>query len=216
MSSASPSGIDPSSGREPEDPSGVLPAVPEQAGEVHTSSEVDPEPVTVRVLGGPDQSPPSRFPPPAPPLARAVPTSSLAPTPGDVDDPAGATGCPYPGLAGFDAASERWFFGRERMVTDLVVQVRTRLTEGGPLVLVGASGSGKSSLLRAGLLPVLARGAVPGSDTWPQVLMTPGEHPVRSLLDQIAAAGIAGRCRTPRSRSGSPRPSCPTPARPAW
>lgn len=112
------------------------------------------------------------------------------PAPGALDDPTGTAVCPYPGLAGFDAASERWFFGRERMVTDLVVRVGVRLSEGGPLVLVGASGSGKSSLLRAGLLPVLARGVVPGSGSWPQVLMTPGEHPLRSLIDQTAAAGI--------------------------
>ncbi|WP_256789958.1 WD40 repeat domain-containing protein [Frankia sp. AvcI1] len=199
MSSATPSGPDRSSGEESGQARGVvpavpaIPAVPAQPGETRGSAPVDPEPVPTRVLDGPAASPPPpRVVPPVPPPGRAGPDSSREPpAPGGIDDPAGGTGCPYPGLAGFDAASERWFFGRERMVIDLVVQVRTRLTAGGPLVLVGASGSGKSSLLRAGLLPVLARGAVPGSDTWPQVLMTPGEHPVRSLLDQIAGVGIA-------------------------
>ncbi len=102
------------------------------------------------------------------------------------DGQPGPGGCPYPGLSGFDAASERWFFGRERMVTELVARVAGRLRDGGPLVLVGASGSGKSSLLRAGLLPALARGEVSG----PQVLITPGERPLARLLDGLAAAGV--------------------------
>ncbi|CAI7977292.1 WD_REPEATS_REGION domain-containing protein [Frankia sp. Hr75.2] len=104
--------------------------------------------------------------------------------------PAGAysTACPYPGLRGFDESSEQWFFGRERMVADLVARVSSEASRVGPLVLVGASGSGKSSLLRAGLLPALARGALPGSRGWPRLVMTPGEHPLEALVQRVVEA----------------------------
>ena len=81
--------------------------------------------------------------------------------------------CPYKGLAAFDAADAEYFFGRERLVAELV----TRLVGSSFLALVGASGSGKSSALRAGLLPSLAGGVLPGSGGWRQVVMRPGEHP---------------------------------------
>ena len=58
---------------------------------------------------------------------------------------------------------------------------------GAPLVgVVGPSGSGKSSLVRAGLRPALAAGILPGSDAWPQVLLRPGEHPLRALREAQA------------------------------
>ncbi len=99
--------------------------------------------------------------------------------------------CPYPGLASFDAGSARWFFGRERAVTELLRRVDARLSGAGPLVVVGASGAGKSSLLRAGLLPALARGEIPGAETWPQILMTPTDHPLRELAARLGkAAGM--------------------------
>ena len=59
--------------------------------------------------------------------------------------------------------------------------------------MLGPSGSGKSSLLRAGLLPAIAGGALParGSWAWPRVLITPGRRPLRELAAQIASlAGI--------------------------
>ena len=59
--------------------------------------------------------------------------------------------CPFKGLAPFEAADEEFFFGRERLVDELV----GRLQDEPLLAIVGASGSGKSSLLRAGLLPAL-------------------------------------------------------------
>ena len=61
--------------------------------------------------------------------------------------------CPFKGLAPFEAADEEFFFGRERLVDELV----GRLQDASLLAIVGASGSGKSSLLRAGLLPALGR-----------------------------------------------------------
>src|SRR4029079_8231127 len=94
------------------------------------------------------------------------------------DDPADAAGplvCPFKGLASFDVADAPYFFGRERLVAELVPRL-----VGGPLLgSVGPSGSGRSSLLRAGLLPALSAGVLPGSADWQQVLIRPGEHPGR-------------------------------------
>jgi hypothetical protein len=81
--------------------------------------------------------------------------------------------CPYKGLATFDAADAEYFFGRERLVAELVARLA-----GAPLLaIVGPSGSGKSSVLRAGLLPALAGGVLPGSNGWIQALIRPGEQP---------------------------------------
>lgn len=59
--------------------------------------------------------------------------------------------CPFKGLAPFESVDAEFFFGRERLVDELL----GRLEDAPFLALVGASGSGKSSLLRAGLLPAL-------------------------------------------------------------
>jgi DNA-binding SARP family transcriptional activator/WD40 repeat protein len=85
--------------------------------------------------------------------------------------------CPFKGLASFDVADARYFFGRERLVAELVARA-----VGAPLLgVVGPSGSGKSSVVKAGLLSALADGVLPGSEEWPQVLIRPGEHPTREL-----------------------------------
>ena len=85
--------------------------------------------------------------------------------------------CPFKGLASFDFDDAEYFFGRERLVAALVARI-----VGAPLLaIVGTSGSGKSSLLRAGLLPALAAGVLPGSARWARVLIRPGEHPAHEL-----------------------------------
>ncbi|MDQ1023873.1 ABC-type cobalamin/Fe3+-siderophores transport system ATPase subunit [Streptomyces umbrinus] len=70
----------------------------------------------------------------------------------------------------------------------------------GPLFVLGPSGSGKSSLLRAGLLPALASGAVPvpGSRTWPHVLLTPSATPLRSLATALSAVTGSSQENWPR------------------
>ena len=61
---------------------------------------------------------------------------------------------------------------------------------GAPLLgVVGPSGSGKSSALRAGLLAALATGVLPGSERWPVALLRPGEHPLAALEEAIAEGG---------------------------
>jgi len=110
-----------------------------------------------------------------------------APPTRDTDTP-GSDVCPYPGLAPFRTEDAQWFFGRERVTTELVGRLAARLEQARPLVLVGASGSGKSSLLRAGLLPALSAGTllVPGSRTWPRLLFTPTADPVGELAALVA------------------------------
>jgi len=112
-------------------------------------------------------------------------------------------GCPYPGLAPFTVEQAAWFFGRDRLTAILVSRLDACLAEGGPVMVVAASGAGKSSLLRAGLLPKAAAGALTpaGSRHWPQVVFTPGAHPLRQ-----AAAALAAACP-----NGSEVPAGPDP-----
>ncbi|MEV5170713.1 WD40 repeat domain-containing protein [Streptomyces flaveolus] len=68
--------------------------------------------------------------------------------------------CPYRGLAPYRREDARWFFGRERSTKALVAQLRAAERSGGLVMLVGASGAGKSSLLNAGLVPAVRGGAL--------------------------------------------------------
>ena len=119
-------------------------------------------------------------------LVALLPTPE-SPAPVEDDrEPIGAEVCPYPGLAAFGPDQARWFFGRDRLTAYLISQLDDRLTGGGPLAVVAPSGAGKSSLLAAGLIPALARGALPGSRTWPVVATTPGAHPLATLAVRVA------------------------------
>jgi len=96
--------------------------------------------------------------------------------------------CPYKGLARFEPSDAGFFFGRERLVAELV----THLVGTGLVGVVGPSGSGKSSLVRAGLLPALADGVLPGSERWRQLLVRPGEHPMAELARGGARPSLPG------------------------
>jgi WD40 repeat protein/transcriptional regulator with XRE-family HTH domain len=99
-------------------------------------------------------------------------------------------GCPYRGLLAFGESDAEVFYGRERLSTELAAKLTARATDGGLMVVTGASGSGKSSLLRAGLLPILTRGQqVPGSGRWPRIVMTPTKDPLTELAARLAAVG---------------------------
>ncbi|HEX6713595.1 MAG TPA: BTAD domain-containing putative transcriptional regulator, partial [Thermoleophilaceae bacterium] len=84
---------------------------------------------------------------------------------------------PFKGLESFDVDDADVFFGRERLVADMVA----RLSGARLMGIVGPSGSGKSSALRAGLLASLADGVLPSSGDWPLAVVRPGEHPVEAL-----------------------------------
>ncbi len=92
--------------------------------------------------------------------------------------------CPFKGLASFEPVDAEYFFGRERLVAELVA----RLVGVGFLGIVGPSGSGKSSLVRAGLLPALAAGVLPGSERWRRLLLRPCDRP----LDELRRALVSG------------------------
>ena len=105
------------------------------------------------------------------------------------DAESGVVACPFKGLAAFDIEDARVFFGREQLVAEMVARLA-----GAPLMgVVGPSGSGKSSALRAGLLAALAAGVLPGSERWPLALLRPGEHPLAALDRATADAPRAGR-----------------------
>jgi WD40 repeat protein/DNA-binding SARP family transcriptional activator len=98
----------------------------------------------------------------------------------------GVVVCPFKGLAFFDVGDEDYFYGREQIVAELV----SRLA-GGPFVgIVGPSGGGKSSILRAGLVSALAKGVLPGSAGWRVLLMRPGEHPCAELARVLGEASL--------------------------
>ncbi len=120
-------------------------------------------------------------------LAAGVP-SARRPTAPPLPGPAGAV-CPYRGLAAFGPEHAQWFFGRERATAELVGRLAERAGSG-PLAVVASSGAGKSSLLRAGLVPALRRGALPveGSSGWPVVVCAPTAHPLKELLRCVAEA----------------------------
>ena len=98
-----------------------------------------------------------------------------------VTAPLPATDCPYRGLQAFEASDRRFFFGREEVVAELTA----RLTPGSLLALVGASGSGKSSVLRAGLVGAAQDGLITGVTS--VELCTPGPMP---LIDTPGQPGV--------------------------
>ncbi len=109
---------------------------------------------------------------------------------------------PYKGLRPFDEADALDFFGREALVERLLDRMSERVDGSRLLGVVGPSGSGKSSVVRAGLVPALRSSALVGSDSWFFVDMTPGDqpfaeleaallrvavHPPSSLMEQLAS-----------------------------
>ena len=103
---------------------------------------------------------------------------------------------PYKGLQAFRQEDQRDFFGRDGLIDTLLCALAdTFQTEGSGkpttrlLAIMGPSGSGKSSVVMAGLLPRLRQGALPGSDAWIYLEpMVPGAHPLEAL-----ALALAGR-----------------------
>ncbi len=110
--------------------------------------------------------------------------------------------CPYRGLSFFDVQDSRWFFGREAQLQWMLDGLRPDRAWGMEnrfLAIVGASGSGKSSLARAGMLAALKRGELPDSQDWPQIVLRPESRPLESLAS--AVAGILPIQRKPSAIS---------------
>jgi WD40 repeat protein/DNA-binding SARP family transcriptional activator len=88
---------------------------------------------------------------------------------------------PYKGLRAFTAADASDFFGRGELIGRLLTRLSEDTAGHRFLGVVGPSGSGKSSVARAGLIPALRNGALQGSDTWYFTEMMPGAHPFEEL-----------------------------------
>ena len=98
--------------------------------------------------------------------------------------------CPYKGLAYFDCTEEdaKYFYGRTALTDQLLDKVRV----GNFMAVLGASGSGKSSVVRAGLLYQLQLGRrLSGSESWQIKILQPGEHPLNSLALTFVDSGLS-------------------------
>ncbi|WP_370457845.1 ATP-binding protein [Actinoplanes sp. OR16] len=101
------------------------------------------------------------------------------------DVPGGAVP-PYPGLVHFEPEDAPWFRGREPEIAEMLGHLAEQAAGGPPLIVTGVSGAGKSSLVRAGLLPGLASGALGAqAAAWPWVLVHPGVRPTARLRTRI-------------------------------
>jgi len=118
-----------------------------------------------------------------------------------LDEPPAPGDPPYKGLRPFSVEDADLFFGREHLTARLVNRLRPAASarKGPPaggnfLALTGAAGCGKTSLVRAGLIPALQRGqpladgTLPpaSSERWPVHIITPGEHPLLALSESLA------------------------------
>ena len=89
--------------------------------------------------------------------------------------------CPYPGMVPFREADSDRFFGREQEIQEMIERLRAHPV----LAAVGPSGSGKSSLVLAGLLPALRKSGLFGPGEWIVRAMRPGNHPLATLAQTI-------------------------------
>lgn len=97
---------------------------------------------------------------------------------------------PYVGLRPFEKEDSLWFFGRREQTAELL----ERLHENRFLAVVGSSGCGKSSLIRASLIPSLLGGfLVDERDEWMIAVMKPGDSPARNLATALCAAAGSSR-----------------------
>lgn len=88
---------------------------------------------------------------------------------------------PYKGLRAFHQEDASDFFGREELTEQLLGRMAEQVHLSRFLAVVGPSGSGKSSVVRAGLVPALRQGKLAGSERWLIVEMLPGSHPLEEL-----------------------------------
>jgi WD40 repeat protein/DNA-binding SARP family transcriptional activator len=107
-----------------------------------------------------------------------------------VAEPIGEIRNPYKGLRAFLEADASDFFGREALTLRLLRRIEEDGDASRFLAVVGPSGSGKSSVVRAGLVPALRRGALEGSERWYVIDLLPGSHPLRELESALLALAI--------------------------
>src|SRR5215470_4419274 len=121
--------------------------------------------------------------------------------------PGAGTASPYRGLSVFEEQHAGLFFGREAAAAALLDRMSRLLAGVGVLVVSGASGAGKSSLLRAGVLPrIRANGlaAEPRAASWPCVLFTPTRAPLDELALRVAPLAGADAAAVRRGLAADP------------
>ena len=96
---------------------------------------------------------------------------------------------PFPGLRPFEAEEDHLFFGREKEIDELLRRLRScRFVS-----VIGTSGSGKSSLVRSGLIPALYSGfMVKAGSSWRVARLRPGEDPIGHLAESLSPADVLG------------------------
>jgi len=106
--------------------------------------------------------------------------------------------CPYPGLRPFRQDEDQLFFGRNAQIDEILLRLKTHQFLG----VVGSSGCGKSSLIRAGVLPALETGLMGQlGSAWYVVDMKPGDAPLFNLAEAVLESGVLGAAQaaTPES-----------------
>jgi energy-coupling factor transporter ATP-binding protein EcfA2 len=110
-------------------------------------------------------------------------------TPAPAPAPAAERLNPFPGLRPFEPDEDYLFFGREKQVDELLRRLRTTRF----LAILGTSGSGKSSLMRSGLIPSLYGGGMTrAGSSWRVAILRPGEDPIGNLAAALASPEALG------------------------
>ena len=98
---------------------------------------------------------------------------------------------PYKGLRAFQQADAADFFGRTDMIARVLRRLQEPVVQSNFLAVIGPSGSGKSSLVKAGVLPALRGGRIPGSDDWFYAEMVPSHAPLEELSSALLSVSTA-------------------------
>ncbi|MGB7340082.1 MAG: protein kinase [Phototrophicaceae bacterium] len=97
---------------------------------------------------------------------------------------------PFKGLRAFDEADEYTFFGRDKLVKKLIQRLEEDSENHNFLALVGPSGSGKSSVVSAGLIPAIRRGELYDTENWYILDMVPGTQPFAQLVAELRSISL--------------------------
>ena len=104
---------------------------------------------------------------------------------------------PFPGLRAFEEEEDILFFGREKQIDELLRKLRTSRF----LAIIGSSGSGKSSLVKSGMLPSLHSGLMSGAGSnWRIALFRPGNDPIGQLSEALSKDGVLRDGQPPEDR----------------
>ena len=139
-----------------------------------------PSEVLIAALSGPE-----------PPRLDTFVPAVVASLSGEAAEPVQKRPNPYKGLRAFDEPDAEDFFGRDGLVDEVLARLAGVGPRGRLVLVVGGSGSGKSSLVRAGLLPRVRGGGVAGSEGWFVAAMVPGASPFKELAESLRRVAVA-------------------------